>query len=346
MKTIVKEIRRAARRRLKRLAHRGKGPESRRALAVLLVAEGTSVTEVAQVIKAGRSSVYRWLGWYELEGEEGLIAHQEGNRDPRSVSEEVVSTLQRLLEEEPSAWGYLRSSWTSELLAKELNSQLGSAIHASTIRRLLPWLGFGWRRSRPTLCIKDPKKVEKMAAIDEVLERPGKRCEVFYVDEVDIDLNPKTGFGWTAKGQQKRIPTPGKNCKRYLAGALHARTGKVIWVEGESKSSDLFLALLNALRSAYRGAREIVLILDNYIIHKSRKTQRWLASEGEKFRLLFQPAYHPWVNRIERLWKALHDTITRNHHYSTMEALMGAVRQFMGAVQPFPGAGHALAKAA
>ena len=43
-----------------------------------------------------------------------------------------------------------------------------------------------------------------------------------------------------------------------------------------------------------------------------------MAVAHQKFRLFFQPTYHPWVDRIERLWKTLHDTITRNHRYPTI----------------------------
>ena len=117
----------------------------------------------------------------------------------------------------------------------------------------------------------------------------------------------------------------------------------MVWTEAPSKGSTLLLALLAELRRTYRSARRIVLIVDNYIIHRSRQTLRWLA-QNPKFELLFQPVYHPWVNRIERLWKQLHDTITRNHRHPTMEALMTAVRKFMHVVQPLPGSGHALAK--
>ena len=38
--------------------------------------------------------------------------------------------------------------------------------------------------------------------------------------------------------------TPGKNVKRYLAGALDVRTGEVHWVEGAEKNSWLFVRLL------------------------------------------------------------------------------------------------------
>jgi hypothetical protein len=40
---------------------------------------------------------------------------------------------------------------------------------------------------------------------------------------------------------------------------------------------------------------------------------------------------------VERLWKQLHDQVTRNHQHPTMDSLMEAVNVFLTAVQPFPG---------
>jgi transposase len=64
---------------------------------------------------------------------------------------------------------------------------------------------------------------------------PTKSCST--VDEVDIHLNPKIGLDWMLQGQQKQAVTPGQNQKRYLAGALDARTGQLTWVEGPRKTS-------------------------------------------------------------------------------------------------------------
>ena len=143
------------------------------------------------------------------------------------------------------------------------------------------------------------------------LRQAGPSEEVFYVDEADIDLNPRIGPVCMPRGEQMTVPTPGKNRKHYMAGASNARSGQVIWVEHLSKSSELFLRLLEALLRGYRRARRLCLILDNYIIHRSRMVNRWLARHP-RVKLLFQPVYHPWVNRIGRLWKQLHNTVTRN----------------------------------
>lgn len=175
-----------------------------------------------------------------------------------------------------------------------------------------------------------------MKEINQALSSANAEHPVFYVDEADIDLNPRIGYCWSIKGKQTRIPTPGQNKKHYLAGALNATTGQVIWVEWERKNSFLFLRMMAEIRKRYRQAKTIRLIVDNYIIHKSGITKNFL-DHNKKFQLLFQPVYHPWVNKIELVWKQLHDTVTRNHRHATMNQLMENVRNFMDLVSPFPG---------
>lgn len=346
MSHSVLNMPRAVRRRFKRIAQRH--PDAayrRRALALLQLHAhgGVGVSAVAEQLCAARSSVQRWRGQYEEFGEAGIAPQPRGRTDWKAT-EPVLQALEALARTAPADHGYLRSRWSSELLAEELARQHGPQVHATTVRRWLRRLAWGWRRARPTLMIRDPHKSARLRAIGRALADDTPGTEVFYLDEADIDLNPRIGADWMPRGQQRQVPTPGRNRKCYMAGALHARTGRVVWVEHDRKTSLLFLRLLNELRRTYRAARRLVLILDNYIIHKSQIARRWLAN-NPKFQLLFQPAYHPWVNRIERLWKQLHDNVTRNHHQPTLPALMNNVRRFMRACQPFPGASPALAAA-
>ena len=309
---------------------------------MLMLNKGSSVSEAARLVSASRTSIRKWRWRYEQYGEAGLVPESRG-RPAQTVNETMCSYLLKLIHKQPGDYGYLGSRWTSQMLARQLYESWSVVIHSSTVRRLLPKLGIHWNRARPTLCIKDPSKPRKMKAIRKALRNNSAQTPVFYVDEADIDFNPRIGSCWMKKGQQTAIPTPGKNQKRYLAGALHAHTGNVVWVEWEKKNSQLFVRLMAALRKQYRQAKQIILIADNYIIHKSAFTQCFLR-HNRKFKILFQPAYHPWVNRIELLWKQLHDTITRNHRYSTMNRLMDGVRIFMEIAAPFPGNQPHLAK--
>ncbi len=332
----INEIPRAVRRRMKKISQKHSDADyRRRANAILLLYEGYNVTQTAKLLKASRTSVRGWCKRYTRFGEVGLAPDSRG-RPAETVTEALCARLLELVQEQPDAYHYLRSRWTSEMLAEQLYETLGVSIHASTVRRLLPRLGIVWNRARPTLCIKDRTKARKMKAINKALKKASEAYPVFYVDEADIDLNPRIGNGWMMKGLQTTIPTPGKNQKRYLAGALNATTGNVVWVEWEKKNSEIFILLLAELRKRYRKAKKITLIADNYVIHKSAMTQCFLKC-NPKFDILFQPAYHPWVNKIELLWKQLHDNITRNHRYSTMNKLMNAVRIFMKSISPYPG---------
>ena len=342
--SIVGRIRWSQRQKLVRLARKSRHPGIvRRALVVSQLARGHTVVRVAEAQCAARSTVYQWARWFREGGIDALCEERRGS-DRRTLTEPVLAELEVLLESTPQALGYLRSRWSSELLARELRARTQVMIHASTVRRALAELDWVWRRARPTLHIADPRKKQRMRAIRRALKHRERAVEVFFQDEADIDLNPRIGPAWRRRGKryQEAVPTPGKNRKAYVAGALNARTGKVVWVGGLRKDSELFIANLAALEQAYPKAKRLVLILDNYGVHKSRAVAAWLA-EHPKFELLFQPAYHPWVNRIERLWKAMHDTVTRNHRCRTIEQLCAQVARFLEAVQPFPGAGHACA---
>ncbi len=65
-----------------------------------------------------------------------------------------------------------------------------------------------------------------------------------------------------------------------------------------------------------------------YGIHKSQKVKDWLVRHP-KFTLLFLPVYSPWLNKIERLWQSLHETITRNHCCQFMWQLLNYVDAFL-----------------
>ncbi|HID74588.1 MAG TPA: hypothetical protein EYP56_01175, partial [Planctomycetaceae bacterium] len=126
------------------------------------------------------------------------------------------------------------------------------------------------------------------------------------------------------------IPAPGQNEKRYLAGALDARTGEIVWVEGESKNDMLFICLLWEVHQRYPWAKKIHVILDNYGIHSTKEVEKTLGTEaGRRFELHFLPPYCPDDNRIERLWEDLHANVTRNHKCSRMCDSVRNVRYYL-----------------
>jgi transposase len=163
------------------------------------------------------------------------------------------------------------------------------------------------------------RKTKRLNELQERIDRLPKGQVALYVDEVDIHLNAKIGYDW----MQKTVLTPGMNKKHYLAGALNAHTGEVMFVESDCKDSQMFIAQLSTLvERDYPDAKHIHLILDNYCIHCSGVTQLAVSALADRMTLHFLPPYCPNHIRIERVWKDLHAEVTRNHACKTMDRLM------------------------
>ena len=120
-----------------------------------------------------------------------------------------------------------------------------------------------------------------------------------YEDEVVIHLNPKIGPDYMLPGEQKTVLTPGQNVKYYLAGVRDTQTGRVIWIEGDRKRSAQFIELLKKLDRNYSDKKVIHIILDNYIIHSSKITQKTVERFNGRIVLHFLPPYCPDDNKIE-----------------------------------------------
>jgi transposase len=149
-----------------------------------------------------------------------------------------------------------------------------------------------------------------------------------FMDEVDLNLNPKIGAMWMKRREQAVVETPGTNEKRYLAGSIHWRTGRVILTEGipkEGKSAALFLRHLDDLRRAFRHYKVIRVICDNAGTHKpekSKEVEKYLAEWAGRVVVHYLPTYAPECNPVERVWWRLHEAVTRNHRCRTMDELL------------------------
>jgi transposase len=301
-----------------------------RYLIVINLLSGRGAYEVAAVLGAHNTTVYRVARRFRQQGEWGLLDGREDNGAAK-LDERYLELLYRVVRSSPQQYGWRRPTWTRELLVETLARQTGVRIHVATMSRALALIHARRGRPRPTVgCPWSPAaKARKLGEIRRLLAGLPQGDMAVYEDEVDIHLNPKIGLDWMVRGQQKEVVTPGTNVKRYLAGALDIRTGLVTWVEGERKTSALFIALLGRLRAHHPQAQVIHVILDNYRIHDSKITQAALRGFGSKIRLHFLPPYCPKENRIERVWEDVHANVTRNHTCRTIETLMVEVRQYL-----------------
>jgi transposase len=320
-------LRRATRRWLTRLDRKARDADLRVRCRVLLkVHAGQSPHCAAREIGCHPATAYRIVARFMVQGE-GSVFDGRWSNGVRKVSPEVLGGIVEILRATPERYGFPRPTWTVEVLARVIAQELGVALSVGHVWKIAKQrLKARWGLPRPVVGCPWPaaRRERRLAELRRLALHPRPREVVLYADEVDIHLNPKIGRDWMLPGTQRLVMTPGKNQKHYLAGAYDPLRQEFVGVDGDRKATWLFLNLLRALWLAYRWARVIHVILDNYIIHKTARVEQQLRQMGAKIRLHFLPPYCPNDNRIERLWEDLQANVTPNHRHPTMPALLAA----------------------
>jgi transposase len=329
---IVPRIGRGERLGLLRLGRKSGHPEtSMRFQIIAKLGLGKTSPEVADALDVARSTVVKTAHRFADEGVAGLYDKRRRNGRAK-VEGGFRHRIAELLRRTPEDFGWRRPTWTRELLCLQMQREGWPTVAVCTMGRALARLGARLGLPKPVvLCPwKRDARERRLAELRALEARACVKEPVLYADEVDVHLNPKIGRDWMLPGQQRRVVTPGKNQKFYLAGALDVRTGVLHTTGTERKNAGLFCALLELLDKHYGpGVRRIHLILDNYGIHSAHLTRRTLEALKGRIVLHFLPPYCPDANRIERVWQDFHANVTRNHRCKTMRVLLANARAYL-----------------
>lgn len=114
--------------------------EQRRLLAVRLLSEGISATEVARRTQVDPRSVRRWRAAARAGGEAGIAARPAGRR-PRRLAAGDLARLRRILVDVPREFGLPEIPWTCGEIAVLIQRQFGIRYHRAHVNRILHSLG-------------------------------------------------------------------------------------------------------------------------------------------------------------------------------------------------------------
>ena len=131
----------------------------RRLQAVLLVAEGRQVGEVA----ASRRWVTKTLARYRQRRCPDDLAEKPRTGRPPLAPTLSGDLLTVALQADPLAFGYAATGWTAPLLATHLRELFGESATVSvrTLRRRLHAAGLAWKRPRYVFGNKEPHRTQK-----------------------------------------------------------------------------------------------------------------------------------------------------------------------------------------
>lgn len=144
------------RRDLRELARCGEPGYLRvKALALLNLGVGRSVSEVARVMLVSRQSLYFWQRRFEEKGVVGLlVAAGRGRKGSADLDE-----LKQYLRQSPRQFGLAQSRWSLSALARVVPSLKG--FSAFGVQKALRRAGYSYKRGQPHLHSPDPAYAEK-----------------------------------------------------------------------------------------------------------------------------------------------------------------------------------------
>lgn len=120
----------------------------RRLQAVLLVAEGRTIPDVAHITGLGQSTIYSLRDQYLHTHQVASLEEQQRSGRPRVAPEVTNKRILRELRRQPLRLGYRTNVWTVPLLAAHLNERYGCSISPRTLRRRMREVGLRCKRPR------------------------------------------------------------------------------------------------------------------------------------------------------------------------------------------------------
>ncbi|MCL1912238.1 MAG: transposase [Leptospirales bacterium] len=141
---------------------------------------------------------------------------------------------------------------------------------------------------------------------------------IYYADETGIDTFLYREYGRAPRGVKIYADTKGKKFKRksIVAAKCGSDIAAPLMYDG-TMDSRLFLYWFEHCLCAEIKKGSIV-IIDNATVHS--KTALFAIAERLGVRLIFQPAYSPDLNKIEKFWAWLKNKLRKIlTHYATLE---------------------------
>lgn len=122
------------------------------------------------------------------------------------------------------------------------------------------------------------------------------------------------------------VPSAGQNRRVPVFGALDAVTGEVTALLTAKKCGADFLDFLKFLLGTHYAAHErVYLFLDNCSIHHAKAVRAFLDAQRPRVRVIWNAAYAPHLNLIERFWGHLKRSAIHNYYFQTVENLEDAI---------------------
>lgn len=266
-----------------------------RLTAIMALLQGITHDQIAELYDKSRRTIQNWVSRFNEQGIDGLIERKSPG-PPRKISFEQSHRYRQLIERPELA---NQTHWTAKKFHGFLREEFAHEVGYSTVVRWLHEQNFALKVPRPW---PDRQDEEARKAFLERLRvwLTDNSIDLWYLDEVGVEGDPRPRRRWVQKGDKARITKNGDHIRMNVTGMVCPRTGQFYALEFSHSDSVVFQTFLNHANADVKRERpRNLLICDNASWHK-KKSIDW-----RQFEPIFLPPYSPDFNPIERLWLLL-----------------------------------------
>ena len=288
--------------------------EAMRERAVRSVQNGESPEVVARIIDVNRSTMYGWLAQYRRGGWGALKAKPLFGRPPKLEGKKLKWIYDTVTQKNPLQLKFAFALWTREMVAKLIKDKFNISLSLVSVGRLLAQLGISCQKPLHHALERDEALVQQWLKQEypkiKALARREK-AEIYFGDAAHMRSDHHAGRTWGKKGETPVVLSTGARYRMSLISAVTSRGHMRFMIkEKGGVNADVFIEFLKRLMVGSNN--RIFLIVDRGPAHVAKKTKAFVATVGDRLRLIYLPPYSPDRNPDELVWKHLKaDTVGR-----------------------------------
>jgi transposase len=282
---------------------------------------------VAQAFGVDRTTLYRWVQSYQLEGDRGLY-RKPGSGRPRILEALTELELRRIILCPASDFGYETDLWTSKRVQAVIEDRHQIQVSTDTIWRRLREAGLTYQKPERQYFELDERAREAWARREiprirrTVLEF---RAILYFQDEANVSLTAFLGKTWGLRGHTPKVRVTGKRGGVAAMSAI-SRRGYLLFRLYEKRITSVEVVAFLKQMLQHHKTRHLVVVMDQAGPHVSKATKQFIESQ-RRLHVFHLPKYSPDWNPDEKVWNHLKHQELRAHTAKTKAELKALTYQ-------------------
>lgn len=283
---------------------------------LLALAQGQSVSAVAEMLSLGEQTVRDYRNPYLCKALASLMYQAPPGR-PSKLTKTQRQQLAEWIKASPQEAGYSSGCWNTPMIQDLIQRHFGVAYHPHYLAMLLKNRGFSYQKARfVSDHLNETKRLEwRHTRWPKILRQAKQRkALLLFGDEASFAQWGSLSYTWAPKGQQPEVPTSGKRKAYKVFGLIDYFCGRFFYKAhaGRFNSESYKAFLLDVLAQT---THHVVVIQDGARYHTSTAMQVFFEAHAERLTIEQLPAYSPDFNPIEHLWKKVKKEATHLKHF-------------------------------